>query len=85
MLLAAGLLRHSGDTGINAAAIVDKRVFVLPQTNPTVVTSTPGSAVGAIGEIRIDSNMTPGHRGDQSLCKDRRHNVDPHGSTYFGG
>ena len=58
MLLAA-VYYASGDTGINAAAIVDKRVFVLPQANPTVVTSTPGSAVGAIGEIRIDSNLTP--------------------------
>ena len=59
MLLAA-VYYASGDTGINAAAIVDKRVVLLPQANPTVVTSTPGSAVGAIGEIRIDSNMTPG-------------------------
>ena len=59
MLLAA-VYYASGDTDINAAALVDKRVFVLPQANPTVVTSTPGSTVGAIGEIRIDSNMTPG-------------------------
>jgi len=58
MLLAA-VYYASGDTDINAAAIVDKRVFVLPQANPTVVTSTPGSAVGTIGEIRIDSNLTP--------------------------
>ena len=48
-----------GDTDVTRP-IVDKREFVLPQANPTVVTSTPGSAVGAIGEIRIDSNMTPG-------------------------
>jgi hypothetical protein len=47
-----------GDTDVTRP-IVDKRVFVLPQANPTVVTSTPGSAVGGIGEIRIDSNMTP--------------------------
>jgi hypothetical protein len=47
-----------GDTDVTRP-IVDKRVFILPQTNPTVVTSTPGSAVGAIGEIRVDSNMTP--------------------------
>ncbi len=47
-----------GDTDVTRP-IVDKRVFVLPQANPTVVTSTPGSSVGAIGEIRIDSNMTP--------------------------
>jgi len=47
-----------GDTDVTRP-IVDKRVFVLPQANPTVVTSTPGSTVGAIGEIRIDSNMTP--------------------------
>ena len=47
-----------GDTDVTRP-IVDKRVFVLPQANPTVVTSTPGSAVGAIGEIRVDSNMTP--------------------------
>ena len=59
MLLAA-VYYASGDTDINAAAIVDKRVVLLPQANPTVVTSIPGSAVGAIGEIRIDSNMTPG-------------------------
>jgi hypothetical protein len=58
MLLAA-VYYASGDTDINAAALVDKRVFVLPQANPTVVTSTPGSAVGTIGEIRIDSNLTP--------------------------
>jgi len=58
MLLAA-VYYASGDTGINAAAIVDKRVLLLPQANPTVVTTTPGSAVGTIGEIRIDSNMTP--------------------------
>ena len=48
-----------GDTDVTRP-IVDKRVFVLPQANPTVVTATPGSGVGAIGEIRIDSNMTPG-------------------------
>jgi hypothetical protein len=48
-----------GDTDVTRP-IVDKRVFILPQANPTVVTATPGSAVGAIGEIRIDSNMTPG-------------------------
>jgi hypothetical protein len=48
-----------GATDITSASIVDKRVFVLPQANPTVVTATPGSAVGAIGEIRIDSNMAP--------------------------
>jgi hypothetical protein len=47
-----------GDTDVTRP-IVDKRVFVLPQANPTVITSTPGSSVGAIGEIRIDSNMTP--------------------------
>jgi len=47
-----------GDTDVTRP-IVDKRVFVLPQANPTVVTATPGSAVGAVGEIRIDSNMTP--------------------------
>lgn len=46
-----------GDTDVTRP-IVDKRVFVLPQANPTVVTSTPGSAVGGIGEIRIDSNMS---------------------------
>jgi hypothetical protein len=57
-LLLATVYYASGDTGINAAAIVDKRVSILPQANPTVVTSTPGSAVGTIGEIRIDSNMT---------------------------
>jgi hypothetical protein len=58
-MLLATVYYASGDTGINAAAIVDKRVLLLPQANPTVVTTTPGSAVGAIGEIRIDSNMTP--------------------------
>ena len=59
MLLAA-VYYAIGATDITSASIVDKRVVVLPQANPTVVTSTPGSAVGAIGEIRIDSNMTPG-------------------------
>tara|TARA_B100000586_G_scaffold269219_1_gene247494 strand:+ start:1671 stop:3077 length:1407 start_codon:yes stop_codon:yes gene_type:complete len=59
MLLAA-VYYAAGATDITAASIVDKRVLILPQANPTVVTSTPGSAVGAIGEIRIDSNMTPG-------------------------
>ena len=47
-----------GDTDV-VRPVVDKRVFVLPQANPTVVTSIPGSTVGGIGEIRIDSNMTP--------------------------
>ena len=58
MLLAA-VYYAIGATDITSASIVDKRVVVLPQANPTVVTSTPGSTVGAIGEIRIDSNMTP--------------------------
>jgi len=58
MLLAA-VYYAIGATDITSASIVDKRVVVLPQANPTVVTATPGSAVGAIGEIRIDSNMTP--------------------------
>jgi hypothetical protein len=59
MLLAA-VYYAVGATDITTASIVDKRAFILPQANPTVVTATPGSAVGAIGEIRIDSNMTPG-------------------------
>ena len=59
MLLAA-VYYAVGATDITSTSIVDKRALILPQANPTVVTSTPGSAVGAIGEIRIDSNMTPG-------------------------
>ena len=59
MLLAA-VYYAVGATDITSASIVDKRVLVLPQANPTVVTATPGSGVGAIGEIRIDSSMTPG-------------------------
>jgi hypothetical protein len=68
-MLIASVYYASGDTDISASSIVDKRVFVLPQTNPTVVTSPPDSAVGAIGEIRIDSNMTPATGGTRVYVK----------------
>ena len=58
-MLIASVYYASGDTDISASSIVDKRVFVLPQANPTAVSSAPGSTDGTIGEIRIDSSITP--------------------------
>ena len=58
-VLLAAIYMNVSATDISATSIVDKRVMVMPQANPTTVTSTPTSADGNIGEIRIDSNMTP--------------------------
>jgi len=58
MLLAA-VYYAVGDTDIDGNSIVDKRVFVMPQANPTAVSSAPGPTDGAIGEIRIDSSISP--------------------------
>ena len=58
MLLAA-VYYASGDTDISASSIVDKRVSILPQANPTAVSSSPGATDGTVGEIRIDSSITP--------------------------
>ncbi len=58
-MLIASVYYASGDTDISASSIVDKRVFVLPQANPTAVASSPGATEGTIGEIRIDSSITP--------------------------
>ena len=58
-MLIASVYYASGDTDISASSIVDKRVFILPQANPTAVASSPGATDGTIGEIRIDSSITP--------------------------
>jgi len=58
-MLIAAVYYASGDTDISASSIVDKRVFILPQANPTAVASSPGATDGTIGEIRIDSSITP--------------------------
>ena len=58
-VLLAAIYMNVSATDISATSIVDKRVMVMPQANPTTVTSTPTSADGNVGEIRIDSSMTP--------------------------
>jgi hypothetical protein len=58
-MLVAAVYYNIGDTDVDGTSVVDKRVFVMPQANPTAVSSAPGSTDGAIGEIRIDSSITP--------------------------
>ena len=58
-MLVAAAYYNIGDTDIDGTSVVDKRVFVMPQANPTAVSSAPGSTDGTIGEIRIDSSITP--------------------------
>jgi hypothetical protein len=58
-VLLAAIYMNVSATDISATSLVDKRVMVMPQANPTTVTSTPTSSDGNIGEIRIDSSMTP--------------------------
>ena len=58
-MLVAAVYYKIGDTDIGGDSIVDKRVFVMPQANPTAVVASPGSTDGAIGEIRIDSSISP--------------------------
>ena len=55
-LLLAVAYYPSGATDIASSGIVDKRSFILPQANPTGVTTDPGDTViGALGEIRINT------------------------------
>ena len=56
-LLLAVAYYPASATDIASSGIVDKRSFILPQANPTAVSSAPGAAVGAIGEIRVDSSL----------------------------
>lgn len=58
-MLVAAVYYNIGDTDIDGTSIVDKRVMVMPQANPTAVVAAPGSTDGAIGEIRIDSSISP--------------------------
>ena len=58
-MLLASVYYAINDTDISTTSIVDKRVFILPQANPTAVSTAPSNAVGAIGEIRVDSSITP--------------------------
>ena len=58
-MLVAAVYYNIGDTDVDGSSIVDKRVMVMPQANPTAVSSAPGSTDGTIGEIRIDSSISP--------------------------
>ena len=66
-LLLAVAYYPASATDIASSGIVDKRSFILPQANPTAVSSAPGAAVGAIGEIRVDSSLaSPSNADGQS-------------------
>ena len=66
-MLVAAVYYANGDSDINTSSIVDKRVFILPQANPTAVSSAPGTTEGAIGEIRVDSSLaSPSNADGQS-------------------
>jgi hypothetical protein len=61
-MLLATVYYADGDAAIGTNAIVDKRVFILPQANPSVIAAAPASTTaGAIGEIKIDSSVTSGN------------------------